>query len=157
MRRLPHDATIAANGCLSRCCAWNDKAAIGLASALPRNSSEQMVVLPLEFPMRSSRRPLSFARCAILATGLGFIGAAGSPALADDAQAADLWRRTAHGWERIDHMRAELSYYRTPDDFFITDEPSHPEAARWDIHPACLVAIQILAVTLAFRRWTGPA
>jgi hypothetical protein len=76
-------------------------------------------------------------------------------ALADDAEAGtDIWRRTAHGWERVDELRADLARYRTPDNFFVTDELTREPAARWDVHPACLVGLQVLLIAAAFA-WFG--
>jgi hypothetical protein len=96
-------------------------------------------------------RSIRFLLTVALVVGAGLVLAADCRLSADDAQAGtDFWRRTAHGWERIDHVRADLAQYRTPDNFFVTDELTRPPATRWDVHPACLVALQVLLVAAAF-------
>jgi hypothetical protein len=93
-----------------------------------------------------------------LVAAAGLVLASSSSCLANDAQAddaqagTDMWRRTAHGWERIDQMRDQLAHYRTPDDFFITEELTRPPAPRWDFHPAWLVVLQTMAISAALGR-----
>jgi len=109
--------------------------------------------------MRASRRLWSFGSSVALVAAAGLVLALSNCSLADDAQArdaqagTDMWRRTAHGWERIDRMRDELAHYRTPDDFFVTDELTRPPAPRWDFHPAWLVVLQVIAIAAAFGRF----
>ncbi len=73
---------------------------------------------------------------------------AGQAEAGDDAQASsDGWRRTAQGWERIEAWRHAS---RTKVDFLVSDESAAAPAVRWDVHPALLVALQGLAIALAF-------
>lgn len=67
---------------------------------------------------------------------------------------ADGWRRTANGWERHEDWYMEslrAAYPRR--DYFTSDQQREPSAARWDFHPAVLVAIQGLAIAVGFGLW----
>jgi hypothetical protein len=56
--------------------------------------------------------------------------------------ADDRWRRTANGWERMD--------WKTPAAYAPAPVPPPPNPPRYDIHPAVLALVQILAATLVF-------
>lgn len=79
----------------------------------------------------------------------------GSPAsAADEAQSADDgWRRTALGWERTGTWTEPTNHGR-PRDRFLFAEESRQVADRWDFHPALLVGLQLVAVTLGFAAWS---
>ena len=72
---------------------------------------------------------------------------------ADEAQSADDgWRRTALGWERTAAWTEPTNHGRPRDRFLSADE-NRQSAARWDFHPALLVGLQLVAVTLGFAAW----
>lgn len=106
------------------------------------------------------RACFGYAIASVAVAGL-LLASSNASCLADDAHAhdaqagTDMWRRTAHGWERIDQMRDELAHYRTPDDFFITEELTRPPAPRWDFHPAWLVVLQIIVIAAALGRFSA--
>src|SRR5687768_15503651 len=85
---------------------------------------------------------------------LGFALASQTQGGVEAEAGADSWRRTAHGWERIENWRLKT---RSPDDLFVKDELVREVAIRWDVHPATLVAGQALAIALAFFALPRPA
>jgi hypothetical protein len=79
---------------------------------------------------------------------------------ADEARSAeeslsadDGWRRTALGWERTGAWTEPTNHGRPRDRFLFADENRQP-ADRWDFHPALLVGLQLVAVTLGFAAWS---
>jgi hypothetical protein len=63
------------------------------------------------------------------------------PAAAHPSAADDLWRRTAHGWERVDAWQVPSATWR---------EAARPASTyRFDTHPAAIALVQIVAAAIA--------
>jgi hypothetical protein len=73
------------------------------------------------------------------------------PAAAHPSAADDLWRRTAHGWERVDAWQVPQATWR---------EAAKPvSTCRFDTHPAAIALLQIVAagIALAFFPSRSPS
>ena len=71
----------------------------------------------------------------------------------ESLSADDGWRRTALGWERTGDWTEPTNHGRPRDRFLFADE-QRQLAGRWDFHPAWLVSLQLVAVTLGFAAWS---
>jgi len=109
--------------------------------------------------MRPVRRALATSLAAIVAMAAAANHAVADKAVsADDAVLADDgWRRTAHGWERVETLQAVKLGYARRNERFIQVDPSQPPAVRWDFHPAGLALVQVLVVALAMATARLPA
>jgi hypothetical protein len=139
--------------------AGNAQQGIHLANQLQRKREN---FFRLEFPMQALVWTARFSLLAVLAIVLcgSPVSAADVVRAADEAQSAeealsadDGWRRTALGWERT-QVWSEPTNRGRPRDRFLFADDYRQTADRWDFHPAWLVGLQLVAITLGFAAWS---
>jgi len=94
-------------------------------------------------------------QAAIALLFLGGLGLAGYLPFGDRPSLGDDWRRTAHGWERIDQWSPPPAHRSDSNHQSPANAIRHAASGRLDTHPAVLALAELVGVLVAL--WSFPA